>query len=137
MVSTHGNQAGHVILRGGRSGVNYGSESVNAAAEMLERAGLEPALMVDCSHDNSGKKHENQEIAWDSVIGQRAGRTRSPIIGVMLESNLHEGRQRMPDDPRELRYGVSITDECISWDTTERMLTGALHAQPDAAASSV
>ena len=91
--------------------------------------------MVDCSHDNSGKKHENQETAWDSVISQRAGSARSPIVGVMLESNLFEGRQDMPDDPRELRYGVSITDECISWDTTERMLTGALHALPGAAVS--
>ena len=135
VVSTQGNQTGHVILRGGRAGVNYGAESVNAAAEMLERAGLEPALMVDCSHDNSGKKHENQEPAWNSVIGQRAGCTSSPIVGVMLESNLHEGRQDMPEDPRKLRYGVSITDECISWETTERMLTGALNALQGATVS--
>jgi 3-deoxy-7-phosphoheptulonate synthase len=128
VVSTRGNRTGHAILRGGRNGTNYDGASVQAAAGLLERAGLPPALMVDCSHDNSGKKHENQETAWDSVISQRAGSTRSPIVGVMLESNLFEGRQDMPDDPRELRYGVSITDECISWDTTERMLTGALRA---------
>ena len=135
VVSTQGNKPGHVILRGGRSGTNYGSDSVNDAARLLQRAGLEPTLMVDCSHDNSGKKHENQKTAWNSVISQRAGCARSPIVGVMLESNLFEGRQDMPDDPRELRYGVSITDECISWDTTERMLTGALHALPGAAVS--
>ncbi len=128
VVSTQGNRTGHVILRGGRSGTNYGAESVNQAAVMLDRAGLEPALMVDCSHDNSGKKHENQETAWNSVLSQRAGRAHSPIVGVMLESNLYEGRQDIGDDPRALRYGVSITDECISWDTTERMLTGALRA---------
>ena len=91
--------------------------------------------MVDCSHDNSGKKHENQETAWDSVISQRAACARSPIVGVMLESNLYEGRQDLTDDPRELHYGVSITDECISWDTTERMLTGALRAPQGAAVS--
>lgn len=135
VVSTQGNQAGHVILRGGRSGTNYGSKSVHDAAQLLEQAGLKPVLMVDCSHDNSGKKHENQETAWNSVIRQRTGSARTPIIGVMLESNLFEGRQYMPDDPSELRYGVSITDECISWETTERMLTGALHAPQGAAVS--
>ena len=135
VVSTQGNRAGHVILRGGRSGTNYGSKGVNEAARLLEQAGLEPVLMVDCSHDNSGKKHENQETAWNSVISQRAECTRSPIIGVMLESNLFEGRQDMPDNRSELRYGVSITDECISWETTERMLTGALRAPQGAAVS--
>ena len=135
VVSTQGNPAGHVILRGGRSGTNYGSESVNNSARLLQRSGLDPVLMVDCSHDNSGKKHENQETAWNSVIGQRAACARSPIVGAMLESNLYEGRQDLTDDPRELSYGVSITDECISWDTTERMLTGALLAPQGAAVS--
>ena len=128
VVSTRGNPTGHVILRGGRSGTNYDTASVCAAVDRLERAGLAPALMVDCSHDNSGKKHQNQETAWNSVLEQRAQSPSCPIVGAMLESNLFEGRQSIPDDPGELRYGVSITDECISWDTTERMLTGALRA---------
>ena len=128
VVSTRGNDGGHVILRGGRAGANYDQASVRAAAAMLARAGLDPVLMVDCSHDNSGKKHQNQETAWNSVLEQRAAAAAGPIIGAMLESNLFEGRQRIPDDRRRLRYGVSITDECISWDTTERMLTGALRA---------
>ena len=128
VVSTRGNPTGHVILRGGRSGTNYDAASVCAAVDRLERAGLTPALMVDCSHDNSGKKHQNQETAWNSVLEQRAQSASCPIAGAMLESNLFEGRQRIPNDPGELRYGVSITDECISWDTTERMLTGALRA---------
>ena len=128
VVSTRGNRTGHVILRGGRAGTNYDEASVGAAVSMLERAGLPPVLMVDCSHDNSGKKHQNQETAWNSVLEQRAQSPSSPIIGAMLESNLFEGRQSISDDPGQLRYGVSITDECISWDTTERMLTGALRA---------
>ena len=128
VVSTRGNRTGHVILRGGRAGTNYDEASVGAAVSMLERAGLAPVLMVDCSHDNSGKKHQNQETAWNSVLEQRAQSPSSPIVGAMLESNLFEGRQSIPDDPGQLRYGVSITDECMSWDTTERMLTGALRA---------
>ena len=131
VVSTRGNRIGHVILRGGRAGANYDAASVRAAVGLLKRAGLPPVLMVDCSHDNSGKKHQNQETAWNSVLEQRAqsaAAASSPIIGAMLESNLFEGRQSIPDDPGQLRYGVSITDECISWDTTERMLTGALRA---------
>ena len=130
VVSTRGNRIGHVILRGGRAGANYDAASVRAAVGLLKRAGLSPVLMVDCSHDNSGKKHRNQETAWNSVLEQRAqsAAASSPIIGAMLESNLFEGRQSIPEDPSRLRYGVSITDECISWDTTERMLTGALRA---------
>ena len=128
VVSTRGNRTGHVILRGGRAGTNYDEASVGAAVSMLERAGLPPGLMVDCSHDNSGKQHQNQETAWNSVLEQRAQSSSSPIVGAMLESNLFEGRQSIPDDSGQLRYGVSITDECMSWDTTERMLTGALRA---------
>ena len=128
VVSTRGNRTGHVILRGGRSGTNYDAASVRVAVDRLDRAGLAPVLMVDCSHDNSGKKHQNQETAWNSVLEQRAQSPTCPIVGAMLESNLFEGRQGIPDDPGELRYGVSITDECISWHTTERMLTGALRA---------
>ena len=128
VVSTRGNRTGHVILRGGRSGTNYDAASVSVAVDRLDGAGLPPVLMVDCSHDNSGKKHQNQETAWNSVLEQRAQSPACPIVGAMLESNLFEGRQGIPDDPGELRYGVSITDECISWDTTERMLTGALRA---------
>ena len=77
--------------------------------------------MVDCSHANSGKQHARQEDVWRSVIEQRAGGTRS-LVGVMLESNLHEGNQPFPSDPAALRYGVSVTDACLGWDVTERML---------------
>ena len=80
--------------------------------------------MVDCSHANSGKRHERQQVVWSSVIEQRARGTRA-LIGAMLESNLEEGRQDLPADLSGLRRGVSITDACIGWDETERLLRDA------------
>jgi 3-deoxy-7-phosphoheptulonate synthase len=77
--------------------------------------------MVDCSHANSEKQHARQEDVWHSVIQQRAGGTGS-LIGLMVESNLNEGNQPIPKNPADLRYGVSITDSCIDWETTERIL---------------
>jgi len=117
---TSGNPDGHIVLRGGRVRTNYDSGSIQEAVETLAKAGLPPQLMVDCSHANSGKEHARQEEVWHSVVEQRvAGNT--AITGVMIESNLEEGNQKLKD-PRELKYGVSITDACVSWETTERML---------------
>ena len=82
---------------------------------------LPPVLMVDCSHANSEKKFAKQEDVWRSVIQQRIEGTRS-LIGLMVESNLFEGSQPIPKDLKDLRYGVSLTDSCIGWETTERML---------------
>jgi 3-deoxy-7-phosphoheptulonate synthase len=76
---------------------------------------------VDCSHANSEKQHARQEDVWHSVIQQRIEGTRS-LIGLMVESHLHEGNQPIPKNPADLRYGISITDSCIGWETTERML---------------
>jgi len=78
-------------------------------------------LMVDCSHANSGKQHARQEEVWQSVIGQRAAGN-SALIGLMVESYLEEGNQPIPGRLSDLRYGISITDACVGWDTTERML---------------
>jgi 3-deoxy-7-phosphoheptulonate synthase len=78
-------------------------------------------MMVDCSHANSEKQHARQEDVWRSVIEQRAGGTRS-LAGMMVESHLHEGNQPFPRPVHELQYGVSITDACLNWETTERML---------------
>jgi 3-deoxy-7-phosphoheptulonate synthase len=77
--------------------------------------------MVDCSHANSGKQPARQEDVWRSVIEQRVAGTVS-LIGAMIESYLHEGSQPIPENPAQLRYGISITDACVSWETTERML---------------
>jgi 3-deoxy-7-phosphoheptulonate synthase len=85
---------------------------------------LPPVLMVDCSHANSGKQHARQEEVWHSAIEQRAAGNRS-LIGLMVESYLEEGTQPFPRPVAELRHGVSITDACIGWDVTERMLRWA------------
>ncbi|MFW5682334.1 MAG: 3-deoxy-7-phosphoheptulonate synthase [Phycisphaeraceae bacterium] len=120
---TRGNDAGHVILRGGGGRTNFEPEDVTDAAARLAEADLPPRLMVDCSHANSGKKHDNQPAVWRNLLDQRANAAAtSPIIGIMLESNLFEGRQPLPDQLGDLRYGVSITDACLGWDDTEALL---------------
>jgi 3-deoxy-7-phosphoheptulonate synthase len=124
VIRTRGNPWGHVVLRGGHARPNYDAESIQAACEQLRRAGLQPVLMVDCSHANSRKQHENQEEVWSTILQQRlAGNT--AIIGLMVESNLHAGNQKIPHDLDQLRYGVSVTDACVDWETTERMLRQA------------
>jgi 3-deoxy-7-phosphoheptulonate synthase len=121
IIDTRGNPWGHLILRGGRSGPNYDPAIIADAVAALRRAGLPAGLAVDCSHANSGRKFENQGKVWRSVLAQRAAGNRD-LIGVMLESNLHEGSQALGDDPAQLRYGVSVTDECIGWEETESLL---------------
>lgn len=100
--------------------------------QRLEAAGVPARLMVDCSHANSRKRHERQEVAWNSVVEQvaqaRATQQPSHVIGAMLEANLHEGRQDLPDDAEGrsgIRYGVSVTDACVDWPTAERLLREA------------
>jgi 3-deoxy-7-phosphoheptulonate synthase len=121
VVRTTGNSDGHIVLRGGRLQTNYDAKSIQEAEMKLAQAGLPAVLMVDCSHANSGKQPARQEDVWHSVIEQRVGGTKS-LTGAMIESNLCEGSQAIPKDLSQLRYGVSITDACISWETTERML---------------
>jgi 3-deoxy-7-phosphoheptulonate synthase len=121
IIRTTGNPVGHIVLRGGRARPNYDAQSLAEAETSLQKAGLPAVLMVDCSHANSGKQHARQEEVWRNVIQQRAAGRRS-IIGVMVESNLEEGNQPFPQDPARLRYGVSITDACLGWEATERIL---------------
>ena len=121
VVRTNGNPDGHVVLRGGRLSSNYDAESIAAAATSLTKAGLPPGLMVDCSHANSNKQHARQEEVWRSLMEQRLAGTPS-LMGVMIESHLFEGTQAMAPRLEQLRYGVSITDACLGWETTERML---------------
>ena len=123
IVETRGNKDCHVILRGGKA-PNYDAASVAAACKELEAAKLEPTLMVDCSHANSSKQHEKQvEVARDIAAQMKAG-GRS-IFGVMVESHLVAGAQKFTpgkDDASKLAYGCSITDACIGWDDSERVL---------------
>ena len=134
IIRTTGNPAGHVVLRGGRLRTNYDAESLQEAEASLTQAGVPAVLMVDCSHANSGKQHARQEQVWQSVIQQRATGTRS-LIGVMVESYLAEGNQPFPTRPTDLRYGLSITDACLGWEATERMLRWASESLAGAAES--
>ena len=134
IVRTTGNPHAHVVLRGGRSKTNYDAESIRAAEEKLLSEKLQPVVMVDCSHANSEKKFARQEEVWHSVIRQRIEGTRS-LIGLMVESSLFEGNQPIPPNLKDLRYGVSITDSCIGWETTERMIRWAGEVLPKALAA--
>ncbi len=124
IIDTRGNPWTHLILRGGRNGPNYDPAAVAEAEAALRGAGLPAAVMVDCSHANAGKKYQNQAAVWHSAVAQRAAGN-TALIGLMLESNLEAGAQTLGDDPRLLRYGVSITDECIGWEETEKLLRAA------------
>ncbi len=130
IVRTSGNPDGHIILRGGRDRTNYDAQSILEAETSLRKAKLAGTLMVDCSHANSGKQPERQEVVWQSVIAQRAAGNKS-LIGLMVESNLQEGSQPFPQPPEKLVPGVSITDACVSWETTERMLAWGYEALAD------
>src|SRR5579863_3756664 len=124
IVRTTGNPHAHVVLRGGRAKTNYDAESIRQAEEKLASEKIQPVLMVDCSHANSEKKFARQEDVWHSVIQQRVDGTAS-LIGLMVESSLFEGNQPIPDNLKDLKYGVSVTDSCIGWETTERMIRWA------------
>ena len=123
VVQTNGNPWVHIVLRGGKR-PNYDPISLEEARLKLIEKDLPQTLMVDCSHANSMKKYQGQAVVWKSVIGQYLAENEA-LIGLMLESNLHEGNQRFSGDVSALKYGVSITDECISWDTTEELLLWA------------
>jgi 3-deoxy-7-phosphoheptulonate synthase len=133
-VQTSGNPFGHLVLRGGAR-PNYDPISIESARMSLIEKGLPELIMVDCSHANSMKKHQGQAIVWRNVVEQRLHGNET-IIGMMLESNLSEGNQKYAGDSGRLKYGVSITDECISWETTETLLKEAheklLAAKPPA-----
>jgi 3-deoxy-7-phosphoheptulonate synthase len=123
VVKTNGNPWVHIVLRGGKR-PNYDPISLEEARLKLIEKDLPETLMVDCSHANSMKKYQGQAVVWKSVVGQYLAENES-IIGLMLESNLHEGNQKFFGNVSSLKYGVSITDECISWETTEQLLLWA------------
>lgn len=127
VIHTTGNPYGHLILRGGRSGPNYDAQNVKAAADALTAAKLPPYLMVDCSHANSDKDYTKQAAVWCDAVAQRAAGNRH-IVGLMLESNLVAGSQKLTKDLSQLKYGISITDGCIGWEQTEELLRDA-HAK--------
>ncbi len=118
---TRGNHYGHVVLRGGSSGPNYDSVHIAQCEVALREAGLQNNIMVDCSHANSDKQPELQPLVAKDVVRQIVEGNES-VIGLMLESHLNAGNQKIPNDLKDLRYGVSVTDGCIDWDTTASLL---------------
>lgn len=120
---TKGNSYSHVVLRGGKK-PNYDSASVKRCAQMLESAGLKRKIMIDCSHGNSNKDHRRQPLVFEAVLKQ-VNQGNSDIIGVMIESNLREGNQPIPKNKSSLRYGVSVTDKCLGWSETQRLILQA------------
>lgn len=118
VIHTRGNDLAHIVLRGGNAGTNYDPDSIAQCERSLREAGLPTNIMVDCSHANSNKDHRRQPVVARAVTRQIEDGNAS-IIGIMLESNLAEGGQPLSSD---LRYGVSITDACIGWESTESLL---------------
>jgi 3-deoxy-7-phosphoheptulonate synthase len=118
IVTTKGNGYGHVVLRGGNGKPNYDSVSVALCEQALEKAGVRANVMIDCSHANSNKDPALQPLVMENVANQIAEGNRS-IIGLMVESHINPGAQSIPKDLTELEYGVSVTDGCIGWGTTE------------------
>jgi 3-deoxy-7-phosphoheptulonate synthase len=118
LVQTKGNRFGHLVLRGSKT-PNYDQQSVEAAAYMMKQNGLTPNIIVDCSHGNSNKDHRRQPHVFRSVLDQIRNGSEA-VVGMMIESNLFEGRQDLGSNP--LKYGVSITDACISWKETESLI---------------
>lgn len=121
IIRTKGNKYGHVVLRGGSNGPNFNAEHVKACEEDLSKAGLSHNIMIDCSHANSEKDPGKQPAVVESVIEQIKAGNQS-IVGLMIESNIGWGNQKISDDKSKLQYGVSITDPCIDWETTEKCM---------------
>jgi 3-deoxy-7-phosphoheptulonate synthase len=124
IVRTKGNAYGHVVLRGGDGRPNYDTVSVSIAEQALVKAKLPANIVVDCSHANSSKKPELQPLVMADVVNQiRLGN--KSLVGVMIESNIEAGNQPIPADLSQLKYGCSVTDGCVGWDTTEKMIRDA------------
>jgi 3-deoxy-7-phosphoheptulonate synthase len=112
------------VLRGGNSQPNFDRESVKACVKALEAEKLSPKILIDCSHGNSNKDHRKQPSVMKTIVDQVLEGNRA-IVGAMIESNLFEGNQQIPQDLSRLQYGVSVTDKCIDWETTEQCLVEA------------
>ena len=130
VIRSRGNQHGHLVLRGGGGRPNYDTVSVRLAEQGLAKAKLAPNIVVDCSHANSMKDPSLQPLVFNDCVHQILEGNRS-IVGMMLESNIEAGSQAIPEDRSRLRYGVSVTDACIDWQSTEDLL---LRAHRDLAA---
>lgn len=131
IVRTRGNRYGHVVLRGGGGRPNYDTVSISLAEQALAKAKLPLNVVVDCSHANSWKKPEFQPLVMKDVCHQIREGNRS-VVGMMIESNIEPGNQPIPKDLSQLKYGCSVTDACVGWDTTVEMITNAHRVLRDA-----
>lgn len=122
--STKGNPYGHIVLRGGGGRPNYDKTSIATFEKTLAQKGLRKKIVVDCSHANSEKDHTKQSLVFKNCIEQICHQNKS-IVGFMIESNLFEGNQKITGDRSALKYGVSITDKCLDWKTTEEIILDA------------
>ncbi|NJL09931.1 MAG: 3-deoxy-7-phosphoheptulonate synthase [Calothrix sp. SM1_7_51] len=121
---TTGNNYGHVILRGGNGQPNYDAATIQQVEAKLKQANLSPTIVIDCSHGNSNKNYKSQPAVFENIIQQIVDGNTS-IVGMMLESNLYEGNQPIPSNLEALKYGVSVTDQCINWEETEQIILAA------------
>lgn len=122
VIRTKGNPHGHVVLRGGGGKPNYDSVNIALCEQELRDGKIAENIMVDCSHENSNKNHELQPLVLENISNQIIDGNRS-IMGLMIESNIGAGNQKINEDRSQMEYGVSITDKCIDWETTESVLT--------------
>jgi 3-deoxy-7-phosphoheptulonate synthase len=123
VIHTRGNGHAHIVLRGGGGGTNYDAASVALCEQQLLKAGIPANVMIDCSHANSEKNYKRQADVMTDVANQISQGNRS-VIGFMVESNIHAGNQKITEDRTKMAYGVSVTDACVDWQTTEQMVRG-------------
>ncbi len=121
IMRTRGNPFSHIVLRGGKAHSNYDPQSLAQALTLLRKAHLPLRLLIDCTHGNSRKDHNEQVAVFESVL-QQFMQGNQAIRGILLESHLAEGSQALPKHLRELNYGVSVTDPCLGWDSTEKLI---------------
>ena len=121
ILHTQGNKNAHIVLRGGENQTNYDAQSIDEALNLMQQNGLPRRILVDCSHDNSSKNHQTQENVFESVLKQYV-EGNSLIKGLLLESHLFGGNQHLQEDPSFLRYAVSLTDPCLDFENTEKLI---------------
>ena len=124
IIHTSGNKYSHLILRGSTQGTNFDEKSVSDSLSLVSNQGMHPSVVVDCSHANCGKDHKKMNIAFKELVRQKANNINPGLVGLMLESFLSEGNQKL-DNPKDLKYGVSITDPCINWNETVELISEA------------
>ena len=127
IIRTNGNPYAHVVLRGGGGKPNYDSVNIALCEQEIRKHGMVENIMVDCSHENSNKNHELQPLVLENITHQIIEGNQS-IIGLMVESNIGAGNQKISEDRAKMAYGVSVTDKCIDWDTTETCIR-TMHAK--------